>query len=646
MRDLEHFDLLTRLLELERNAERARSVEELRDLPLGELEARGRVVLDVEVVDETIGLGGRFLLTLVHAEGRPLKARLFPGDLVTVRPRKAELTGEPPRALVSRGGRHRIQLAFDRSPPSFVSEGRLRLDITANDITFDRARRALAQVKAMEHGQQRRLRQVLLGAEPPRFDKPRPIDPQSRLNPEQRDAVARALSAEDFFLVHGPPGTGKSTVLAEIAEVTVGEGKRLLCTAASNAAVDHLLELCLARGLRALRVGHPARVLPHLQEHTLDVVVEDHPDRKLSRELFDEAFDLLGYARRQRNQGRARARFANAREASAEAKKMLDDARALERKAVRSVLDRAQVICVTCATLGSQTGPIAGEKFDLALLDEATQAVEPIALLAFLRAPKVILAGDPQQLAPTILSREASEKGLGVSLFERLLKEHGDGVKQLLREQHRMHEQLMAFPSREMYGGQLRAHPSAAHRTLAEVLSPGAVVDAPPLLFLDTAGKGHDESSEPGSQSLRNPGEAALVFARAQELLGAGLTGRELAIIAPYSAQAALLRELTQELPTFAEVEIDTVDAFQGREKDAILLTLTRSNAEGSLGFLTDLRRINVAITRARRHLFVVGDSATLSNHPFYARLIESTQTDGGYRSAWEWPDPLQPVPG
>jgi superfamily I DNA and/or RNA helicase len=206
----------------------------------------------------------------------------------------------------------------------------------------------------------------------------------------------------------------------------------------------------------------------------------------------------------------------------------------------------------------------------------------------------------------------------------------------MLKEQYRMHETIMRFPSDETYGGQLRAHPSVAERTLGELLT-STTVDAPPVLFLDTAGKGFDESKAPQTESLRNEGEGELVVARVKELLAAGLPARELGVITPYRAQALWLRERLQELP---DLEVDTVDAFQGREKDVIVVSLVRSNAEQQLGFLEDLRRLNVAITRPRRHLFVVGDSATLSGHPFYGRWLEFTQAVGGYRSAWEWSAP------
>ncbi|HET6982707.1 MAG TPA: AAA domain-containing protein, partial [Myxococcaceae bacterium] len=507
---------------------------------------------------------------------------------------------------------------------------RLVVDLVADDVTFARADAAIVEVAAGDRGAPGRRRDVLLGRESPRFEAEKPPSRLDALNPEQRLAVERALAARDLFCVHGPPGTGKSTVLAAVAREAVARHGRILCSAASNAAVDHLVELCLAEGLRVVRVGHPARVSPRLVEHTLDIQVENHPDRLLARQLFDDAFDLLGHARKQRQQGRSRERFANARSAQAEARSLMDEARALERKAVRDVLERADVLCATLTALGGT--PLSSLRFPLALVDEATQATEPLTLLAFLRAERVVLAGDHRQLPPTILSEEAAARGLSTSLFERLLALHGDGVRQMLREQYRMNAELMELPSRAFYGGELRAHPSVASRTLATVL-PGTTIDAPPLLFLDTAGKGWEEVAPPGSESLENPGEAEVVVARARALVAAGLDPGQIAVITPYRAQAAHISPALEGLG----IEVDTVDAFQGREAEAVLVSCVRSNADGRLGFLTDLRRMNVALTRAKVHAFVVGDSATLGHHPFYAGVIERAQLLGGYRSAWEW---------
>jgi superfamily I DNA and/or RNA helicase len=629
-KEVSHFEELARLLELERAEQRRRYAEEASGLSAAEREAKGRLVSDLELGDETIGLGGRMLATLSRAGGRKLLAPLYPGDCVALSPKRdASLRAH---AVVVRAAASSVQVAFEHSPPSFLEESGLRLEVLPNEATFDRARAALREVQQTKRG---RLREVLLGQRRPALDAPAPFTEERPLNPEQQEAVGRCLSAEDFFLVHGPPGTGKSTVLAEVAVQSAMKGQKILATAASNAAVDHLLDISLARGLSAVRIGHPARVAERFLEHTLDIMVESHPDREVARGLFDEAFGLLGYARKQRKQGRSRERFANARSASSDAKKLLDEARALERKAVAHVIENAQVVCVTLASL--DVSALAGATFDLALVDEATQAIEPLSLLAFLKSTRVVMAGDPFQLPPTVLSQQASERGLSVSLFERLLAEHGPSVSLMLAEQYRMHEDIMSFPSTQMYGGKLRAHDSVKGHRLRDILpAPSSELDAPPVLWLDTAGKGFEEEAEAGTDSLYNPGEAELVAARARELLERGLAPRDLAVVAPYRAQASLLREKIDA----PEVEVDTVDAFQGREKEAILVSLTRGNSEGKLGFLTDLRRMNVAMTRARRHLFLVGDSSTLSSHPFYAQLFDWVQSKGFYRSAWEWPAP------
>jgi superfamily I DNA and/or RNA helicase len=212
----------------------------------------------------------------------------------------------------------------------------------------------------------------------------------------------------------------------------------------------------------------------------------------------------------------------------------------------------------------------------------------------------------------------------------------------MLRRQYRMHAGIMAFSSERFYDDRLVADPTVADHTLAPLLTPTEPeLDVPPLLFLDTAGRGLDEALAPDSDSYRNPGEAHLIVARVAELSAAGLGLEQMGVITPYAAQVALLRERLGAAGFGAGfgagLEVATVDAFQGREKEAILVSLCRSNAEGSIGFLADLRRMNVALTRARRHLFVVGDSATLGEQPFYAAFVEHAQGQGGYRSVWEW---------
>jgi ATP-dependent RNA/DNA helicase IGHMBP2 len=631
--DLQHFENLQRLLRLERGAARAREAEEREALTQQEREARGLSASGLEAVEESVGLGGRFIVTLQRPDGSALPARLSSGDVVVAHPRATEDV-VPTRGVVVRGSRTRVEVAFDRPPPAFVRNGRVVLDVVPDDVTFERASAAVAEVAALERGSGRRLRDLLLGLRPPEFEAPKALSHAGTfLNEEQQEAARLALAARDVFCVQGPPGTGKSTVLAAVAAQWVrASGGPLLCTAASNAAVDHLVSLCLQAGLRAVRIGHPARVGEGVQHVVLDVLVEAHPDRQLARQLYDEAFALQGHARKQRTRGRSRERFANARTAQAEARTLLAEARALERKAVDAVLGRAEVLCATLTALG--TPPLSRMHFPLALVDEATQATEPLTLLAFLRADRVVLAGDHRQLAPTVLSQDAAQGGLGRSLFERLVQTHGADGYRMLREQYRMNDALMSLISEDFYGGLLRAHPSVAKRTLADVLTAGADIDAPPFLFLDTAGKGFEEAQEAKAESYDNPGEALLVVSRVHALLAAGLPPEGLAVITPYRGQAVRLQAALEG----TGVEVDTVDAFQGREADAVLASCVRSNPDGRVGFLQDLRRMNVALSRARRHLFLVGDSATLGHHPFYRQLVERSQAAGGYRSAWEWP--------
>jgi ATP-dependent RNA/DNA helicase IGHMBP2 len=643
-----HLERLSSLLGAEREEEQARFASARSRLSLADREARGLALADVEAVEEA-GLAGRPLVTYGRTDGRPLTGgRIGAGSLVRVQLRR-DPRDDAPLGVVARRTRARLAIAFDDPPPDWATDGRVVLELEPSPVTWDRLSAGLRRMAESKEG--RRWHGVL-GEEVPRFSKdggaafapaapfesaslrsarpllapgqPHPAAPSlaTRLNPEQERALDLAERALDLALVHGPPGTGKTTVLVEIVRRAAARGESVLAAAPSNLAVDNLVERLAEAGVDGVRVGHPARVLPSVLAHTLEARVATHESARIAQGLVAKALDLRRAARK-RKARRGPGRFSEAREAERDARALLAEARALEARAESDVLSRAPVVL---ATLTSLDGPaLAGRRFALAVVDEATQAVEPAVYLALLHAERAVLAGDHLQLPPTVLSATAQAGGLGISLFERLVEAHGDAVKVTLAEQHRMNERIMRYPSDALYGGALRAHPAVADHAL----------DDAPLEVVDTAGRGFEETTPEGSDSKLNEGEAELAAAEVERVLALGVAPADVAVIAPYEAQVQRLRQLLAARLDEG-LEVDTVDGFQGREKDAVVVSLVRSNETGEVGFLADVRRMNVALTRARRKLVVVGDSATVSRHPFYAGFFEHAQATGAWRSAWE----------
>jgi predicted DNA helicase len=403
----------------------------------------------------------------------------------------------------------------------------------------------------------------------------------------------------------------------------------VLVCAPSNLAVDNVLERLLAAGENAVRLGHPARVLPALREHTLDLLVEDHPDARQARKMVKEAFALFRQAGKWT---RAKPEPGARQQMRQEARGLLADARKLEALAVERILDRAAILCAT--TTGLDGDVIGDRRYDLLVIDEACQTTEPGCWVPLARADRVVLAGDHCQLPPTVLSNEAARQGFGVSLLERLVGRYGETITRRLDVQYRMHERIMEFSSVEFYEGTLLADDSVRVHRLCDLPSVAETsVTREPVTFIDTAGAGYEEEQEPDGESRLNPQEADLAAGKVRALVDAGIRPEDIAVIAPYSAQVRRLRSLLADVEG---LEIDSVDGFQGREKEAVVLSLVRSNTEGEIGFLGDIRRTNVALTRARRGLIVIGDSATLSVLPFYQRLFEYFERIGGYHTVWE----------
>lgn len=625
----EHFGRLARLLELESEAEARQLVERVRRLPPAQAETTGHSLVDLVVRDGYAGLGGRFLLTLAKRSGDLPWTRLGHGMPVVLSEQGAR-GGDGWRGVVSERERGQVRVAFD-DPPEDDSAGTLyRLDVAPDEAARLRQRQALDRAAKAKRDRLAELRAVLLGEVIPAFADvvaEGPLD--AALNESQRRAVDFALSAKDVAILHGPPGTGKTTAVVELIRRAVRRGQRVLACAPSNVAVDNVLERLLNVGERAVRLGHPARVMPALREQTLDLLVERQPESKQARKLVKEAFALFRQAGKWT---RAKPEPGARQQMRQEARSMLTDARRMEAGAVRAVLAGATVLCATLTGLDPEL--LSDRRFDLLVIDEACQSTEPACWAPLAYADRVVLAGDHCQLPPTVLSNEAERQGFGVSLLERLARRWGDGLTRRLDVQYRMHESIMAFSSREFYDGTLIAHESVASHLLCQL--PGVAstdLTTVPLTFIDTAGAGYDEELEPEGESRLNRQEAELAVRKVRDLLAAGVPPTDVAVIAPYSAQVRLLRRLLADV---AGLEIDSVDGFQGREKEAVVLTLVRSNAEGEVGFLGDVRRTNVALTRARRGLIVIGDSATLSALGFYQRMIEHFEGRSAYRTVWE----------
>ncbi len=535
---------------------------------------------------------------------------------------------------------YRAAVAVDARLPDPLPEGRCMVDLLGSDATYRRMKRALAEVLKTADPKRLRLRDVFLGKARPASEKLpdiRYFDP--KLNRWQREAVRRALAAKDVSLVHGPPGTGKTTVLVEIIRQSAARGERVLATAPSNIAVDNMLEKLLPRdgeeegflgGLRVVRLGHPARTLESLRHGTLRYQAAEDPQYVAVQEM-DAWRERL--ARKLARTGRGRIVGREKGETHRELKRLWREARKIELAVTRRLALSAQVVL---STHGGITEHILRGEFERVILDEASQATEPLSWIPLLKGKKAVFAGDAHQLPPTLYSVDAAREGLSVTLFERLKGLLPSGLQTLLRVQYRMHETVMGFSSRMFYDGKLIADDSVRRHRACDLDGVEASdLTEEPLVFVDTAGTGYDESFNELLRSRENRGEAELAARIARQLLDAGLEPEDLAVLTPYVAQVKMLKPLLR----VPRLEIGTVDGFQGREKEVTVISLVRSNERGEVGFLADTRRMNVAVTRARRGLIVIGDSATIAHHPFYRGFIDYAGENGSYRSAWEWMD-------
>jgi ATP-dependent RNA/DNA helicase IGHMBP2 len=634
--DEDHFARLSRLLRIESAAAAEQTRLAAARNTGAAAERTGECLVNLVILDESTSLGGRALVTLGKRDRttRLPWTRLGAGSPVVL---SEEAVRDAPiwRGLVCDRSPTSVQIAISDFPEPSGDRPTFRLDASFDEIARQRQLDALTRAGAARGDRLAELSHVLLGDRTPEFRSDlstQDTQHSNRLNDSQREAVRLGMSARHVAVIHGPPGTGKTTTVVELIRQAIRGGEKVLACAPSNLAVDNLFERLLAAGERTVRLGHPARVLPQLRANTLDCLVEEHPDVRLARKLIREARLLRDQAGKYT---RAKPEPGGRRGLRDEAKSLFADARRLEAQAVEQILNQADVLCATLTGLDSEV--LGQRRFDLVVIDEACQAVEPACWIPLLRGERVVLAGDHCQLPPTIVSPEAVRESFGVSLLERLVDQYGPQITRRLEVQYRMHQSIMAFSSAEFYDNGLVADESVAGHLLRDAIGVADdALTATPLEFTDTAGAGYDEEQDADGASRFNREEASWVVRKLHTLREAGVVAANIAVVAPYAAQVRLLRELIDADETLEGVEVDSVDGFQGREKDAIIISLVRSNSSGEIGFLADTRRMNVALTRARRKLIVIGDSATLAHHAFYQRFLDHVELAGAYRTVWD----------
>lgn len=487
------------------------------------------------------------------------------------------------------------------------------IQIYFDETSYKTMFNALSEVMKAKNNHLSHLRDVLLGPEktsrreffPVRFP---------WLNVTQEEAVNRVLTAKEVSIVHGPPGTGKTTTLVEAIYETLHRENQVMVCAQSNTAVDWIAEKLVDRGINVLRIGNPTRVNDKMLSFTYERRFEAHPDYTELWSLRKAIRDMQSHMRKKNRDERDTLRNRLSR--------LKFRATELEVKIDIELFGEARVIA--CTLVGSANRTLMNRRFTTLFIDEAAQALEAACWIAIGKADRVILAGDHHQLPPTIKCIEAARGGLDHTLMEKVAATKPETVS-LLTVQYRMHDDIMRFSSRWFYHNQLESAPEVKHRGILEWDTP--------IVWIDTADSEYTEDQLAESRSRINKQEAELLVAQLQTYIEKVSKERVLeenidfGLISPYKAQVQYIRGLIKRNAFFKPfrklITVHTVDGFQGQERDVILISLVRANENGQIGFLGDLRRMNVAITRARMKLIILGDSSTLTKHAFYRELYK-----------------------
>ncbi|EKO76746.1 MULTISPECIES: AAA domain-containing protein [unclassified Leptospira] len=578
--------------------------------------------------EQSLGREGSWILTFRFPNQEEYPSKFQSGAPVQIGKNEDRVRA----ILVSLHG-EKIRVAIEEVP-EWIEDGKCFLDLLPDETSYREMFQALDQVASAAKGTRLYVnRELLLG-----YGSPDPVairdGDRSRilgrinpsLNDSQKNAVLHCVLSEDVSIVHGPPGTGKTTTLTEIVNQLVEEGRKILVSAPTHSACDLLVESISAKGISVLRLGHPARIGEAVLNSTLDYKLFHHSDGKLLNEYRKDVIEISRQAKKyKRNFGEKERE--ERRNLFQEVKELKKTIRSMEKGLIDSLISSHPVIVST--PVASSRSVLEGKTFDFCVLDESSQALEPASWIPILKSDRVILAGDHKQLPPTLFSDRNS---LETTLFEKAAErlEFSNRVF-LLDTQYRMKDEISSFSSMEFYSNRLKSGRPMSERTsnFPETFPFGNAFQ-----WIDTAGTDSEEVSM--DDSIINPFEADLEVRLCILLQENDWPEEEITILSPYRAQVRLLSEKLREAGLF-KVQVSTIDSFQGRENRCVLLGFVRSNPEGRSGFLKESRRINVGMTRARDLLLCIGDSSTLLEDPFLSKLIQFAEEKGVFRTAWEF---------
>ncbi|KAM9971323.1 hypothetical protein ACTFIW_011300 [Dictyostelium discoideum] len=684
------------LLDIEKESEVNEAIENFATLSNKELELKGVTINKVKILNFSTGLSGRILIKLARAsfvdnggsnnnnnnnkkqnndkdsdgddedDNFDLPPhKISNGDIVGIRPSKSKPgTNHYFKGVVYKVDSRKIVIAFDDNYDDSDPNNKPMLDEyfqtlysidkLANDVTYKKIRESLDKLKLNVNkrtgNSENSLINLLLndGYQPSNnssyFQQVNKEKFEQQLinkglNQSQKEAILFSLSSNDIACIHGPPGTGKTTTVVEFIVQLIKSGKKVLACGPSNLSVDNMLEKLLEYSsssngflISATRIGHPTRILPQLLKHTLDHKTKSSEGGQIIKGIKDEIKSLSKQLLKVKQHSERRA-------IQSSIKELRIDLKNREKSLIQQVINNSNVILST--NTGASDSSLKGiDNFDWVVIDECAQALEASCWIPIQKGNKLLLAGDHQQLPPTIHSMEAAKMGLSITLFERIIKQYGDQVSRLLNVQYRMNHKIMDWSSMEFYNSKMIADKSVSNHLLVTGDSPkirNTLTTTCPLLMIDTSGCDMEESQDDEGESKFNNGEVIVVKRHIEKLIECGVKPNDIGVITPYNGQVKLLKSYLSK--KYSSMEIGTVDGFQGREKDVIIISMVRSNTDAphKVGFLTEDRRTNVAITRARKHVVVVCDTDTISSHEPLKRIVDYFKLNGLFRSALEY---------